>query len=170
MKTNKGEKYYTRPYALWALLTSVVVVFTLGGLVHDAMQGSLGETWVRQGLAAVFCSLLSFWLSGLVSWLMPICLSKGGIRSYTALGVYRSVDWAQIARVEAVSLVGIRYAKVHLKSGGAPIWIPGFLTQRDRFLAQLRQHTAQSGGVEDAFLGAVDHSGFVSTRPVGAGS
>ncbi|NBB78633.1 MAG: hypothetical protein GVY36_04210 [Verrucomicrobia bacterium] len=171
MKTNKGDKYYTRPYALWALLTSAIVIASLGGAVYDAIQGSSPrEILISRGLVGVTCSLLSFWLSALVSWLLPICLSKEGLRSYTAFGIYRSVGWAEFERVEALSLFGIRYAKIYLKAGGFPIWIPEFLTKRDRFLAQLRQRTAHAGAVEEAFTGAVDHSGFVSTRVIEAGS
>ena len=171
MKINEGEKYYTRPYALWALLMLVVVIGTLGGVIHDTIQGSsLGEILIGRGSAGAICGLLSFWLSALVSWSLPVCLSREGIRSYTIFGVYRSVAWAQIARVEAISLVGIRYAKIYLKAGGAPIWIPTFLARRKHFLAQLRQRTVHSDAVEDAFVGAIDHSGFVSTRSVGAGS
>jgi hypothetical protein len=171
MNTHKGEKYYTRPYVLWALLTSAIVIVSLGGLVYDAIQGhALGETLINRGLVASTCIMLSFSLSALVSWFLPICLSKEGIRSYTVFGVYRSVEWAQIARIEAVSVVGIRYARVYLEEGGSPIWIPEFLKNRDAFLAQLRQRTPHAGAVEEAFTGAVDHSGFVSTRPVEAGS
>lgn len=171
MKTNKGEKYYTRPYSLWALLSSLIVIVSLGGVAYDVVQGSaLFEAFVTRGLVALTTILLSFWLSALVSWLLPVGLSKRGIRSYTVFGVYRSVEWAQIAKVEAVSVVGIRYARVYLETGGAPIWIPEFLKNRDAFLAQLRQHSAHAAAVEDAFVGAVDHSGVISSRPVGAGS
>lgn len=171
MKTNKGEKYYSRPYVLWALLSSAICIVSLGGAVYDSMQGSsLSAVLVSRGLVAVTCILLSFWLSALVSWALPICLSKEGIRSYTVFGVYHSIEWTQIAKVETASLFGIRYAKVFSVAGGAPIWIPGFLAKRDRFLAELRQRTAHSGAFEAVFFGERHHSAVGSGRPVGVSS
>ncbi|TVP77861.1 MAG: hypothetical protein EA353_09620 [Puniceicoccaceae bacterium] len=124
-------------------------------IVYDVAQGvALGVSLLERGLAAVICILLAYWLSALVSALAPTTVSKSGIRSYTILGVYHWIEWSQVSRVEAVSFCGIRYAKIHSKSGGAPIWLPAFLQKQDRFLAQLRQHTAYSEAVEAAFRGS----------------
>lgn len=171
MKTNKGEKYHTRPYVLWALLSTAIVVVSLVGAIYEATQGaSLSGVIANRGLTGGACILLSFSLSVAVSWLFPVLISKQGIRSYTALGLYRSVEWTQIDRIEAVSVAGIRYGRIYTKAGGSSIWIPGFMANRDRFVAQLRQHTPHSSAFEAAFVGDSDSVSVGARRPVGAGS
>jgi hypothetical protein len=167
MKTENREKYHTRPYTLWALLSTAVVLPSLGGVLYDLVGGlTLAQSIAPRGTAAVVCIALAFWLSILVSWLTPVGVSGAGIRSYTSLGLYRPVAWDDIRKVEAVSLLGIRYAKVHRKSGGAPIWIPGFLAQKQRFIAELREHTAFAGPIESAFKAKVGRPTLIAVRPI----
>lgn len=155
MKTKTGEEtFYTRPYVLWAFLSISVVGVSLVALAQDLISGQLiGEALRVRGLAAGAGIALAYWLSVLVSWLAPITLSKNGLRSYTILGVYHSIEWKQISRVEGFSVLGIRYAKVYSQLGGAPIWLPAFLARPDRFFAQIRQQTVYSNEVEQALYG-----------------
>jgi hypothetical protein len=166
MKNNKGEKFTTSPYRLWALLSTVVLLASAAGFGYDCANGIAWQTaLVERALAAGIATLVAFWLSWATSLLSPVWLSEKGIRSYTPSGYYRLVKWEEIAAIDAITIPGFHYARVTPR-GGKAIWIPVWLIEKDHFLATAKEHGLVGNALERAFDGSVKHHRLVTASPM----
>lgn len=164
MNNNKGEKFTTSPYRLWALLSAVIALASLIGIAYDRANGLTWQTALMdRALAAGIATLIAYWASLAVSLLSPIRINASGIRSYTATGTYRLITWAEMQSIDSVTLPFLRYARI-TSSNGTSIWIPAWLVDKTNFLVTAKQHGLVGVALERAFDGTVKHSDLVD-RP-----
>jgi hypothetical protein len=158
MQNNKGEKFTTSPYRLWALLSSGIILTSILAYGYDLGNGMAWQiALIDRAYAAMIAILLAFWLSWAVSLLSPIRINDKGIRSYTITGNYKLLRWEELQSIGKCSLPGFRYALI-TSTKGTTIWVPAWLINRENFVTIAKQHGSVGIALENVFEGSLNQN------------
>ena len=122
------------------LLISAVIGVSNGGRILARSEDMAGDVPLAVGVgvaafAAAYC-LMAFFL-----WLairaFPVHVHRGGLRSYNAVGIYRSMSWSEMSAVKEVDYVGLRYYEITSSWTGRKILIPRFMADPPGFHARI---------------------------------
>jgi hypothetical protein len=111
---------------LFLLLPLMTILFnTLSPSKDYIISVFIYYTWSISGFILLF--------SLIIVYLYPIRITDRGLRSYNFLGVYSYVTWAEINRIEPYKFFGLWYLRLFFHNSNAPIWLPLFLQQQEKF-------------------------------------
>jgi hypothetical protein len=123
---------------LWRWTTIYCAV--LGGLLYLTtwMDGHPMPpdvtTTIALGLGAIFAlAVVGF----------PVYVSADGIRCYNFYGIYHTVSWANMQRLQIRSLFGLRYLVIDASGSGSEIWLPLYLSDMPGFVASVREYAGE---------------------------
>lgn len=96
-----------------------------------------------------------------ISWFFKVFISPEGVRCYNFWGTYRTVEWADVARADRISMLGLKFILVHSRRRPDPLWLPRFLSNRAAF----DQLVAQYAGVDHPLTQAMEVSKVTAAVP-----
>jgi membrane associated rhomboid family serine protease len=99
---------------------------------------------------SISCFILIYSLVAI--YLYPITIKAQGIRGYNFWGVYSFVAWEEIDRIEPYKSFGLWYLRLFFHNSYAPIWLPLFLQQQEKFNQTIIKFTAPDNPLHQALL------------------
>jgi len=130
--------------------------YTLAGILGTIFLIAIGDLIIGKpvklilSVTKVSC-LMAFVIAPLLSWILvrifPVYVLPEGLRSYNVFCYYSTVRWEEIAEVEPINFLGLKYVRIKSTSKKPPIWIPTWLNDNGLFL----QSVARLGGKREHF-------------------
>ena len=90
-------------------------------------------------------------LVGLVNAYFKVYVNKRGIRLPDFWGIYHDVNWTDITRVETFNLGGLKFVCLKSNSIQQPLWLPLFLSNKQRFAALVEENTDSTNPLNELF-------------------
>jgi len=125
-KTSLG---YTLAGILATILLIAIAALIIGKPVKLVLSVTIGSCLIALVIAPLF------------SWILvrsfPVYVLPEGLSSYNAFGCYSTVRWEEIAEVEPINILGLRYIRIKSTRKKPPIWIPTWLKDNGMFLKKV---------------------------------
>ena len=135
-KTSLG---YTLAGILATILLIAIAALIIGKPVKLVLSVTIGSCLIALVIAPLF------------SWILvrsfPVYVLPEGLSSYNAFGCYSTVRWEEIAEVEPINILGLKYIRIKSTSKKPPIWIPTWLNDNRLFL----ENVTRLGGKREHF-------------------
>jgi hypothetical protein len=88
----------------------------------------------------VVLEILSFVLLLIFVVYFKLYVGPDSLRGFNFWGLYREVAWVEMLAARPVNFLGLRYLRVPATGLSAPLWIPLFLNDPERFCLRVRQY------------------------------
>jgi hypothetical protein len=143
-----ADKYFPKyktslGYTLAGILATILLIAIAALIIGKPVKLVLSVT--------IGSCLIALVIAPLLSWIFvrsyPVYVLPEGLSSYNAFGCYNTVRWKEIAKVEPINILGLRYIRIKSTSKKSPIWIPTWLNDNDLFL----ESVAKLGGKREHF-------------------
>ncbi len=99
--------------------------------------------------------LIAFVIAPFLSWILvrmfPVYVLPEGLKSYNVFGHYSTVRWGEIAEVEPINFLGLKYLRVKSTHKKLPIWIPTWLNGNSLFLENVTRLSGKKEHFEKHF-------------------
>lgn len=93
-------------------------------------------------LAIVY--LWAMFSAATVAWMLSVRIDANGLQGRTFWGNNSQMNWQDIEQVRRTVVPGIRFIRLFSRNGGAPMWVPLFLRDRETFLRRLHTYAGES--------------------------
>ena len=134
---NPNQKFTFRPSFTKALLWTMTFGYTAGAIVASTVLLAKGTTLSRFVTAGLYALVAAFPLALVgctILWCcLPQRLSVIGVSSQGFLGRRLHLRWEDISRVQPISMLGLRYLRLHCKQCDNVVWLPLFISRKAEF-------------------------------------
>jgi hypothetical protein len=70
-----------------------------------------------------------------------IYVSPDRLGAFNSWALYREFSWGNIHSVRRINMLGLEYLRAYASGAKAPLWLPLFLRERERFCRLVREYT-----------------------------
>jgi hypothetical protein len=109
----------------------VLILTSADALMGKKVPGTI--LWPAIAGAVAGAELVGAFAVGLMWWFRPVYISRESLTAFRAGGGYRQALWSEISAVRPVNMLGLRYLRVYTFGSKYPIWVPLYLSDRERF-------------------------------------
>jgi hypothetical protein len=129
--------------SFWPLLGYLLLGVSVLGLPAVSMEvavlwvlapGTPLEVWLVAVGGAVAVGEVVAALAALAGvWYFRVDVGPEGLRSYDSWYLFREVAWADILSARPRNILGLKSLRLQTAGARAPLWLPPFLADRERF-------------------------------------
>jgi membrane associated rhomboid family serine protease len=109
--------------------------------------------WVVYITLVLFGVLLGVLIGGICAFAYPVSVRRDGIYGYNFWGNYSMVLWDEIIDIQPIKWLGFPYLKAFFEGSTAPLWIPLFLAEQNKFVAAVVERAPEGNPLRRALLG-----------------
>jgi hypothetical protein len=145
--------------SLWTGMLSGIV---WGGLTCCLMSAPLCffltprfryPAWSVYITLCLFGLLFGVIAGGFYALTCPVLVRRDGICGYNFWGSYSMVLWDDFIDIKSINCLGFSYLKASFEGSTAPLWIPLFLTEKNKFAAAVIEHAPEGNPLRGALSG-----------------